>query len=87
MPDATQKRNASLPPSSGLCLGCGVHTTLCAFGHCAACHQESGRQGWRALTAAPAVHLCCGWYGHPAVLPWRCITCRRVVEKRDTCVT
>ena len=79
MPDATQKRHTPPPPTVGLCLACGVHTTLCAFGHCAACHQERGRQGWRALTAEPAVHLCCGWWGSLSVLPWQCITCNRVV--------
>ena len=74
MPDAKQKRTVPLPPSAGLCLGCGVRATLCAFGQCAPCHQDGGRRGWRDLKLEPAVHLCCGWWGSLEVLPWTCIT-------------
>ena len=74
-------------PSTGLCLGCGVRTTLCAFGHCAQCHQESGRQGWREFNLEPAGHLCCGWWGILDGTMWTCLTCGAVRERRHAWLT
>jgi hypothetical protein len=63
---------------AGTCRGCGARRALCALGTCPRCHRSPTRRGGREGPGETPMHLCCGWYGPLAVLPWMCPSCGTV---------
>ena len=82
MDHTTQDTMLDLLTDAGTCRGCGTRGGLCALGRCTRCHRTALRRGWRELVGETPVHLCCGWWGPLAVLPWTCLTCGAVRTRR-----
>ena len=82
MHDPRQDDDLSLSEDAGPCRRCGQRRVLCAHAWCRQCHHAPYHATWHGWERDRPMHLCCGWWGWAEVLPWQCLTCGTVRQRR-----